>query len=61
VCHPDLSASTATHHFHPSQAADAIKAMLSPTAVVVRDGERTTIDADKLVPGALSDTRAVCL
>jgi magnesium-transporting ATPase (P-type) len=33
------------------QAADAIKAMLSPTAVVVRDGERITIDADKLVPG----------
>jgi P-type E1-E2 ATPase len=33
------------------QAADAIKAMLSPTATVVRNGQRDTIDADLLVPG----------
>jgi hypothetical protein len=35
----------------PLQAADAIKAMLSPTATVVRNGQRDTIDADLLVPG----------
>jgi hypothetical protein len=34
------------------QAADAIKAMLSPTAVVVRGGQRCTVDAATLVPGA---------
>ncbi|WIA38354.1 hypothetical protein OEZ86_001687 [Tetradesmus obliquus] len=33
------------------KAADAIKAMLSPTATVVRNGQRDTIDADLLVPG----------
>jgi hypothetical protein len=33
------------------QAADAIKAMLSPTAVVVRGGQRSTVDAATLVPG----------
>lgn len=33
------------------QAADAIKAMLSPVATVVREGVRTDIDADQLVPG----------
>ncbi|KAF8062005.1 calcium-transporting ATPase 1 [Scenedesmus sp. PABB004] len=33
------------------KAADAIKAMLSPTATVVRGGERVTVDADGLVPG----------
>jgi P-type E1-E2 ATPase len=36
---------------HSLQAADAIKAMLSPTATVVRNGQRDTIDADQLVPG----------
>eukprot|EP00879_Flechtneria_rotunda_P009621 GHRR01010068.1.p1 GENE.GHRR01010068.1~~GHRR01010068.1.p1 ORF type:complete len:704 (+),score=209.17 GHRR01010068.1:84-2195(+) len=35
------------------KAADAIKAMLSPNAVVLRDGERRTIPADQLVPGDL--------
>jgi magnesium-transporting ATPase (P-type) len=33
------------------KAADAIKAMLSPTATVVRGGARSDIDADQLVPG----------
>ena len=33
------------------RAADAIKAMLSATATVVRDGKRLTLDADLLVPG----------
>eukprot|EP00878_Enallax_costatus_P000946 GHUV01001076.1.p1 GENE.GHUV01001076.1~~GHUV01001076.1.p1 ORF type:complete len:1052 (+),score=317.95 GHUV01001076.1:265-3420(+) len=33
------------------KAADAIKAMLSPTATVVRGGARIDIDADQLVPG----------
>jgi magnesium-transporting ATPase (P-type) len=33
------------------KAADAIKAMLSPTAVVVRGGQRSTVDAATLVPG----------
>ncbi|KAI8469567.1 MAG: cation transporting ATPase [Monoraphidium minutum] len=33
------------------KAADAIKAMLSPTAKVKRDGEPQVIDADTLVPG----------
>ncbi len=37
------------------QAADAIKAMLSPTAVVVRGGQRSTVDADTLVPGAATE------
>eukprot|EP00775_Hariotina_reticulata_P004052 gene4052-4299_t len=33
------------------KAADAIKAMLSPTANVVRGGERSSVDAAELVPG----------
>ena len=33
------------------RAADAIKAMLSASATVVRDGTRITVDADQLVPG----------
>lgn len=32
-------------------ALDAIRAMLSPHAVVIRDGQRREIDADELVPG----------
>jgi hypothetical protein len=33
------------------KAAEAIKAMLSPNALVVRAGEQQTIPADQLVPG----------
>ena len=33
------------------KALDAIRGMLSPRAVVLRDGERRTIDAEALVPG----------
>lgn len=33
------------------KAAEAIKAMLSPTATVVRDGKMSTVEADQLVPG----------
>lgn len=33
------------------KAAEAIKAMLSATANVVRDGQRFAVDADLLVPG----------
>ncbi|WP_044408854.1 cation-transporting P-type ATPase [Thiomicrospira microaerophila] len=33
------------------QALDAIRNMLSPQAVVLRDGQRITIEADQLVPG----------
>ena len=35
------------------KAADAIKAMMSPTATVIRDGKKRTVDADELVPGDL--------
>lgn len=33
------------------KAADAIKAMLSASAMVIRDGKRFSVDADLLVPG----------
>ncbi len=33
------------------KALDAIRNMLSPQAVVLRDGQRLTVDADQLVPG----------
>ena len=33
------------------KALDAIRGMLSPKAVVVRDGERMTVDAEEVVPG----------
>jgi P-type E1-E2 ATPase len=33
------------------KAAEAIKAMLSPNALVIRAGEQQTIPADQLVPG----------
>jgi P-type E1-E2 ATPase len=33
------------------KAAEAIKAMLSASANVVRDGKRNSIEADQLVPG----------
>ncbi|MCC3751894.1 MAG: HAD-IC family P-type ATPase, partial [Halorhodospira halophila] len=33
------------------KALDAIRGMLSPRAVVLRDGERMTVDAEDLVPG----------
>jgi magnesium-transporting ATPase (P-type) len=33
------------------KAAEAIKAMLSPNALVIRAGEQQTIPADELVPG----------
>jgi hypothetical protein len=56
-CGPELHAGTLKNP-HPLdaavftlQAADAIKAMLSPTAVVVRGGQRSTVDASTLVPG----------
>lgn len=33
------------------KAADAIKAMLSASAMVIRGGKRTAVEADTLVPG----------
>jgi len=40
------------------RALDAIRVMLSPTAVVVRDGRRATVPAETLVPGDIVDLKS---